>query len=661
MQPTPNSIMTVAPATSLWLNIPSPREGEQNWLYVQNIGPVDATIETAAQLRSDNWECVSRGSTDTNADTYVLMSLYSQLAPVIRLAIPGGRQELWARTSDIERIRAVPVILAFDLLDQASLASDIDAINAVTITETMPPPWIGNVGMIWLEAGEHGPGFMRYSIAQLDESATVLAAILRRTIDSAAGAWNWYALPEKNTPYCLNDNLYAAKLAELRQNSLATLNTADRNVFISETKRLKADHDHYDITLQRDARRKGDATWPLAMEGIRGMMQELAAKYYTHYQSTLVKEPTPRKARQTANIFKSRKPEILSSQPVQAAMHAISAAQSDTQRAQRRNEIPTLPHFPLSDGIPTFKKMNVKGKPTEGHTYVQVRTGDTPEDKEAMVVDDTQTRELQAMASKLNDGDNALFMAIMAQVMQAPEALGGAIIRADQMLDYRGLTPITKTDESGTVTRHGHREEDMIALGKSLNRLAGIWIDYAQPMIVGKGKAKRIQTHKGVLIVVKEVIERRKMGEGERAYPIAWLVELGSWSRNYIDKPNRQTVYLMQKVLSYDPYHETWEARLARHFMMRLRINAAKSGREVPNTIGPLMDELSLEIDERQPQRTRDHFEKALSRIVADGIISAWRYKQEESMPAHGWLETWRSMQIIVTAAPLGLPSTSQE
>lgn len=655
--------MIVPPATSLWIHMPSPREGEQNWIYTCNIGPMGATIDTAAQLRDSGWECISTHSNDTNVTPFLLMSLYSQLAPVARLAIPGGRQELWARSADVARLRAMPVILTFDLLDQTPPTDapiPLDQQLFLTITETLPPPWIGNVGMIWIEDSDQGPGFMRFPLAQLDEDATVLAAILRRTIDSAAGAWNWYAIAD-NIPYCLDDTLYAARLAELRQQRLAALNTAQRNALAEETQRLKADHDHYDTTLQRDARRKGDATWPLVMEGIQGMMQELAGKYYSHYQSTLVKEPTPPKARQTANVFRSRKVEILSSQPVQAAMQAISAAYSDAQRAQRRHEETTIPHWPLSDGIPTFKELNVKGKPAEGHTYVQIRTGDTPADKEAMVVDDTQTRELQAMASKLNDGDNALFMAIMAQVMQAPEALGGAIIRADQMLDYRSLTPKTATDENGIVSRHGHREEDMIALGKSLNRLAGIWIDYAQPMIVGKGKAKRIQTHKGVLIVVKEVIERRKMGEGERAYPIAWLVELGSWARNYIDKPNRQTVYLMQKVLSYDPYHETWEARLARHFMMRLRINAAKSGREVPNTIGPLMDELSLEIDERQPQRTRDHFEKALSRIVADGIISAWRYKQEESMPAHGWLETWRSMQIIVTAAPLGLPSTSQE
>jgi hypothetical protein len=61
--------------------------------------------------------------------------------------------------------------------------------------------------------------------------------------------------------------------------------------------------------------------------------------------------------------------------------------------------------------------------------------------------------------------------------------------------------------------------------------------------------------------------------------------------------------------------------------------------------------ELSLPIDERFPQRTRDRFEKALTQLVEDRQIEAWQYKAEVQLPARHWLGTWLEQSITVSVA----------
>jgi hypothetical protein len=112
--------------------------------------------------------------------------------------------------------------------------------------------------------------------------------------------------------------------------------------------------------------------------------------------------------------------------------------------------------------------------------------------------------------------------------------------------------------------------------------------------------------------------------------------------------------YLCQKTLQYDPYRQLWEKRLSRYFMFHGRLNTRAGGGAIFNReIGPLLNELSLDIEEGRPQRTRDRFEKALNTLVEDGQINGWKYKEEIQLPARGWLPTWLSQMVTITIAPM--------
>jgi hypothetical protein len=126
----------------------------------------------------------------------------------------------------------------------------------------------------------------------------------------------------------------------------------------------------------------------------------------------------------------------------------------------------------------------------------------------------------------------------------------------------------------------------------------------------------------------------------------------GAWLKTFLESPNRQVAYLCQKTLQYDPYREQWEKRLSRYFMFHIRMNARGSRAMFNREIGKLLKELSLIIDERFPQRTRDRFEKALTRLVEDRQIDAWLYKAEMQLPARNWLGTWLEQSITVYVAP---------
>src|SRR5262249_11641949 len=110
----------------------------------------------------------------------------------------------------------------------------------------------------------------------------------------------------------------------------------------------------------------------------------------------------------------------------------------------------------------------------------------------------------------------------------------------------------------------------------------------------------------------------------------------------------------LQQVLSYDPYHEMWEKRLARYFTFHMRINAAQGGITITREVGPLIEELSLPLNQRDPDRTRKRFEKAMQRLVDEALISHWGYHEHNPpLPKRKWLPSWLKHAIWVEATPM--------
>ncbi|HKB49613.1 MAG TPA: hypothetical protein VKC57_18025, partial [Ktedonobacterales bacterium] len=136
--------------------------------------------------------------------------------------------------------------------------------------------------------------------------------------------------------------------------------------------------------------------------------------------------------------------------------------------------------------------------------------------------------------------------------------------------------------------------------------------------------------------------------------PIAWRYRMGSWLTPFLSGPNRKMAWLCQQALRYDPYHEQWEKRLARYFVFHLRINVNTGASSIKRNIKALLQDLSLEANERYPEKTRQRFQSAMDQLVTDGVIDGWEYaKNNATLPARKWLATWLSWDVQVHAGPL--------
>lgn len=373
-------------------------------------------------------------------------------------------------------------------------------------------------------------------------------------------------------------------------------------------------------------------------EELRNMMQQLAEDYYQYHQSQVQKK---RAVPHSPNTFESGFAETSACLPIQAVIASIQSAKSIL--ALWENPKNHAPFF-------------LYEKP-KGTAIVEYKTGEKNE-----VFDDKTTASLWRQVKQFSDDDADVVLALFAHLIRPTESDGTAWFMASQYLDYRGIKPIMKADTPGGHKRRaGHRQEDIKAVGASIGRIENIWITLHQwideTASGKKKKRKRTEyTHKGRLLMVEEAYTQRELPDGDKdgdpGMEIGWRIRPGSWLRTFLESPNRQVANLCQKSLQYDPYREQWEKRLSRYFMFHGHINTHGGGGVFNREIGKLLQEVSLEQNQRDPQRTRNRFEKAMNTLVEDKIIQEWEYAEEVSLPARGWLATWLEQRITVHIAP---------
>jgi len=372
-------------------------------------------------------------------------------------------------------------------------------------------------------------------------------------------------------------------------------------------------------------------------EELRTMVQRLAEDYYQHHQS---QTPRKRAIPHTPNLFEHGSSNTSSCLPIQAVIAGIQDARSVAVQWQKPEG-----HAPF------FRYEKPKGT-----AIVEYKTGEKTE-----VFDDKTTASLWRQVKNFSDDDADVVLALFAQLIRPSGNDGTTWFLAAQFLDYRGIQPIMKSDvPGGKKRRAGHRQEDIKAVGDSIGRIENIWITLHQwidETASGKKKRKRTEfTHKGRLLMVEEAYTQRELPEGDTesdpGIEIGWRIRPGSWLRTFLESPNRQVANLCQKSLQYDPYREQWEKRLSRYFMFHGHINTHGGGGTFNREIGKMLQEVSLEADQRKPQRTRDRFEKAMNTLVGDKIIQEWCYEADVSLPTKGWLPTWLEQKITIHIAP---------
>ncbi|MDI6791048.1 MAG: hypothetical protein QME44_10245, partial [Thermodesulfobacteriota bacterium] len=80
------------------------------------------------------------------------------------------------------------------------------------------------------------------------------------------------------------------------------------------------------------------------------------------------------------------------------------------------------------------------------------------------------------------------------------------------------------------------------------------------------------------------------------------------------------------------------------------RIRRGRKDYLAPISVGALLQGAGLQVDKRNPKKSRGRMEKALDQLCQDGVIRSWRYVPQvnETAGRKGWLKTWVSGKVQI-------------
>ena len=224
-------------------------------------------------------------------------------------------------------------------------------------------------------------------------------------------------------------------------------------------------------------------------------------------------------------------------------------------------------------------------------------------------------------------------------------------IYVDDLLRCRGLKP----KKSGHGRRGGFEPEQRSDLWRCLLHLQDLWLDIAQATVVDQdARGRRTQRTRALqsraFVMTDRIGQQRLDGTMDVE---AILVTPGEAFGRFLLGPGRQLALLSSEALRYDPYRQRPEKRLARYLSWQWRVGAHNGDFVRTYRISTLLDELGLEVDEREPGATRERFEKALDCLLKDRMVSSWQYGEnwrEDDLPRKNWLPVWLEARVVVEA-----------
>lgn len=231
-----------------------------------------------------------------------------------------------------------------------------------------------------------------------------------------------------------------------------------------------------------------------------------------------------------------------------------------------------------------------------------------------------------------------------------PDAM--ALLRADDFLRLRGLKP----HKSGTGWRGGYKEESRLDIAHRIEALRNTWIrvlemDVTEEIPGPRGPRRKRAKWAGesAAIVVSSRFGQALLGGG--VDPYIWRVRPGDVFARFLFGPGRQTALLSVKALEYDPYRQRWEKRLTRYLAWQWRTRQRDATYLEPFTVQTLLLTIGEEIDARNPVRTKNRLEKALTTLQEDEVVAAWEYApgwDEAIVGRKGWLPHWLDWKVVI-------------
>jgi hypothetical protein len=220
-------------------------------------------------------------------------------------------------------------------------------------------------------------------------------------------------------------------------------------------------------------------------------------------------------------------------------------------------------------------------------------------------------------------------------------------ITADEIMEARGL----KKQKAGSGRRGGYKEEWRQEIAEQIDTLSQHWIVIGEMDVWQevKGKRKKVKWQgEGRAINLDMRYGQARVDGSTDAF--AWYIRPGSVFSRFLFGPGRETALLSCKALQYDYYRQKLEKRLAYYLAYIWRID---EGRTLEGLLArTLLEKAGMEVDKRQPSRTRDRLHKALDQLKEDAVISWWEYEDPAQATAadRQWAKRWVDAKILIEA-----------
>jgi len=254
----------------------------------------------------------------------------------------------------------------------------------------------------------------------------------------------------------------------------------------------------------------------------------------------------------------------------------------------------------------------------------------------------TQTQEAaRSIMKKLGDYEGDIFRIALAAYalsngMHRGED-GTVSVHVDEFLKARGIEPMYEDSPDGRRP-NGYRTEDKVRVADAFRSLARLRVEVLDTKY-DKGYIRET----AVLVVDLLSIPQGVAPTGIEFKP-------GNWFERRTQGSVPQFAATPQWVYKFDPVREGWEKRLGEYITDFLRIDKKP---ELTREVCELLEPTGLwkYHNPKHPGETRKHFEAAMHRLVATGVIGSWDYKGNVASarpPRYGAIEQWRRWSVVI-------------
>lgn len=252
-------------------------------------------------------------------------------------------------------------------------------------------------------------------------------------------------------------------------------------------------------------------------------------------------------------------------------------------------------------------------------------------------------------------------MVTLAPVYALAKGLQETALTPEQILKDLDIQPKTKDGYTA-----GYRPEEVQSVIEAFERMAWIQLKTRQWTQKRKGIRPHLITAESPYLIITEHIWQEPLDESESRRLIGWKFQM-PWLEKFVSgdtEAGHQLGILLKKSLVYT-MNQPWEKRLARYITIHLCVAAHAGETKINFIIRNVLERCGLmpsERDKARPAEYKRHFDKAMDRLVSDGIIGDWKPTlTDKDLPPRAWLDIWLDSSFWVTQAPTALQAGYQK